>query len=174
MINHIGRDNYRIKEKWPSFRKKRSNWLYVSCAYIGAYVQRYARCEISMIKTVAKCQLTTPVSSGSRAGALGARAPPSPNFWGPRLYSEAQIAPFYTSITENFQKNFASLRSAYYFNCQLTYFDQKQQKIIHFWGPRLYSEAQIVPFYTQITENFSKKLCIALLGILFQFSIDIF
>ena len=44
----------------------------------------------------------------------------------------------------------------------------------HFWGPRLYSEAQIAPFYTQITEKFSKKFCLASLGILFQFSIDIF
>ena len=44
----------------------------------------------------------------------------------------------------------------------------------HFWGPRLYSEAQIAPFYTQITEKFSKKFCLASLAILFQFSIDIF
>ena len=44
----------------------------------------------------------------------------------------------------------------------------------HFWGPRLYSEAQIVPFYTQITEKISKKFCLASLGILFQFSIDMF
>ena len=107
-------------------------------------------------------------------GAPGARAPPSPHFWGPRLYSEAQIAPFYTQITEKFSKNFASLRSAYYFNSQLTYFDQKHSKIIHFWGPRLYSEAQIAPFYTQITEKFSKTFCLTSLGILFQFSIDIF
>ena len=139
----------------------------------------------------------------------GARAPPSPHFWGPRLYSEAQIAPFYnsnnrkifkkilphfarhtisilnwhilikniknysflrpqiifwgpnctfyTQITEQFSKKFASLCSASYFNSQLTYFDQNILKIIHFWGPKLYSEAQITPFYTQITENSSKN-----------------
>ena len=40
-------------------------------------------------------------------------------------------------------------------------------------GPRLYSEAQITPFYTQITKFF-KKFCLAFLGILFKFSIDIF
>ena len=44
----------------------------------------------------------------------------------------------------------------------------------HFWGPRLYSEAQIAPFYTQITQKFSKNFCLASLGILFQFSFDIF
>ena len=34
-------------------------------------------------------------SSGSR-GAPGAQAPPGPQIWGPRLYSEAQITPFDT------------------------------------------------------------------------------
>ena len=58
-------------------------------------------------------------------GGPGDPGPLSPHFWGPRLYSEAQIAPFYTEITEKFSKNFASLHSAYYFNSQLTYFDQK-------------------------------------------------
>ena len=94
-------------------------------------------------------------SSGSTGGPEP--GPPAPHFWGPRLYSEAQIAPFYTQITEKFSKNFTSLRLAYYFNSQWTYFDQKHKKIIHSWGPRLYSEAQITPFYTQITEKFSKN-----------------
>ena len=44
----------------------------------------------------------------------------------------------------------------------------------HFWGPRLYSEAQITPFYTQITQKFSKKFFLTLHGILLKFSIDIF
>ena len=96
------------------------------------------------------------------------------HFWGPRLYYEAQITPFYTQITEIFSKKFASLHSAYYFNSQLTYFDQRHWKIIHFWGPRLYSEAQITPSYTQITQKLKKKFCLASLSILFKFSIDIF
>ena len=53
-------------------------------------------------------------------------------------------------------------------------FWSKALKNYSFWGPRLYSEAQIAPFYTQITEKFSKTFCLASLGILFQFSIDIF
>ena len=68
-------------------------------------------------------QIMVHLAVADPGGALGAQAPPSPHFWGPRLYSEAQIAPFYTQ-QKNVQKIFALLRSAYYFNSQLTYFDQ--------------------------------------------------
>ena len=137
-------------------------------------------------------------SSGSR-GALGARAPPSPHFWGPRLYSEAQIAPFYTQITANFSKKFclASLGILFQFsidifwsktwknysflrpqiifwgpNCTFLHSNNRKifqkifnchiliknmKKLFIFEAPRLYSEAQIAPFYTQITENFPKN-----------------
>ena len=59
-------------------------------------------------------------------------------FWGPdcTFYTQQKIV----------QKNFALLCSAYYFNSQLTYFDQKHSKIIHFWGPKLYSEAKLLLF----------------------------
>ena len=63
-------------------------------------------------------------SSGSRGPRGGSHL--TPHFWGPRLYSEAQITPFYTQITQTF---FAMLCSACHLNSQKTHFDQKCLKI---------------------------------------------
>ena len=103
-------------------------------------------------------------------GDPGGPGPPSPHFWGTRLYSEAQIAPFYTQITEKFSKKFCLASLGILFQFSIDIFWSKTLKIIQFWGPRLYSEAQIAPFYTQISEKFSKKICLASLDILFKFS----
>ena len=100
--------------------------------------------------------LSSITSSGSRGGG-GGSGPPSPHFWGPRLYSEAQIAPFYTQITENFSKKFCLASLGILFQFSIDIFWSKTLENYYFWGPRLYSEAQIAPFYTQITENFSKN-----------------
>ena len=112
-------------------------------------------------------------SSGSRGA--GDPGPPSPHFWGPRLYSEGQIAPFYTQITENFSKKFCLALLGILFQFSIDIFWSKTlenysslRPQIIFWGPNY------TFLYTNNTKIKKKNFCLASLGILFKFSIDIF
>ena len=105
-------------------------------------------------------------SSGSRGGP----GPPSPHFWGPRLYSEAQIAPFYTQITENFSKKFCLASLGILFQFSIDMFWSKTLKNYSFLRPQIKLWG---PNCTFLHSN-NRKFCLTSLGILFQFSIDIF
>ena len=115
--------------------------------------------EINLITLSTMWQMASfwGASVADPGGGPGGPAPPSPHFWGPRLYSEAQIAPFYTQITEKFSKRFCLASLGIQFQFSIDIFWSKTLENYPFWGPRLYSEAQITPFYTQITENVSKN-----------------
>ena len=104
-------------EGYPGSRLRLLNGYLLSTFWKLGCARTCIRFHLDCIITSDRCshlhRYGCRISSGSR-GPRGP-GPPRPHFWGPRLYSEAQI----------FKKKFASLCSAYYFNSQLTYFDKK-------------------------------------------------
>ena len=90
-------------------------------------------------------------------------------FWGPNYT-------FLHSNKTKISKIFCLASLGTLFKLSIDIFWSKTLKLIHFWGPRLSSEAHITPFCTQITQNFSKKILpyFAQYTSLFKFSIDIF
>ena len=100
--------------------------------------------------------------------------PPSPHFWGPRLYSEAQIAPFYTQITEKFCKKFCLTSLGILFQFSIDIFWSKTLKNYSFLRPQIIFWGPNCTFLHSNNRKIFKIISLALLGILFQFSIDIF